>query len=249
MSAGYVERLLARARGENQGIRPVVPALFTPPGNRPHDFTLEEVSEPRVSQPAASAQVQAQPAAGQAVPGDGHLPGPAERGPGRPAQDATAIQMVPAPAVTQSAAALPTPNPTAERAGGTPPPDTSKPLLPAQVAPHSSRVEPNGQPGIQPEAAPAQARPEPPPPPVADRLLLPLIQLPQGAPAQSTALARADEKEKPEPAPPSLHISIGRIEVRAVPPPSSAPAPAPRVDPHPALGLDEYLRRLNEEKR
>ncbi len=70
-----------------------------------------------------------------------------------------------------------------------------------------------------------------------------LVVQPRVAPAP----LRVQPAAPSEPAP-IIRVSIGRIEVRAVMPPALPPAPR-ATPPPPSLSLDDYLKRLNEERR
>jgi len=239
MSAGYFSRLAQRARGESGGIRPVVQPLYA---GQPIWIDEQEESE---SRPGSSSR----------------------RAPERPAKT-----QAPASPVRQTEPGLPLLRPVEIREVETharvihenfpaaPPQQSIPPAQPTAVPIRAEAAPPAESPGRPerparageredgPRLDPANVPPRPPAPVVAraDAPLLPL-QPPDKPAAHSPVSEERREPEHTEPAPPPLRIHIGRIEVRAIQPPP--PVPAPRVDPHPAMSLDEYLRRLNEERR
>ncbi len=244
MSSGYIERLLARARGQAGGVRPAAPPLFAPESTLAQELAPLEPNEPPGGH--ASSHPREQAAAGPTT----------EPGSRQPAQTTPAARQ---------ARMEPDPRPAAAPPQNTAP-ATAPPAAAAPPAEHTALPALTRGVDLQPLAAPAHApdrelpgpahrdveptaqKPKQPTQVLVEKLLLPLQAAPAAAsPRPGAANPRSAAGQSQPPAPAPVRISIGRIEVRAVTP--AAPAPAPKVDPHPAMGLDEYLRRLNEETR
>lgn len=240
MSAGYFARLARRARGEAGGIRPVVAPLYAGQaglfknegenGGKAETSRLSPVPSPVKDQPDGTRTHLNQPGAVILHPVETrtvetHTRVVHEETRAEPARQSEPPEAKPTAAPARAEAALP---------AGTParPPSPAKTVEGDEVR----RSQPASIAPTPPAPAPAHA----------DVPLLPL-QPPEQPAAHAAEREASRAVEQAEPEPPSLRIHIGRIEVRAIQPPP--PAPAPRVDPHPAMSLDEYLRRLNEERR
>ncbi|HMN62386.1 MAG TPA: hypothetical protein PJ988_18615 [Anaerolinea sp.] len=240
MSAGYFSRLAQRAHGERGGIRPVVAPLYAGQaglfeteaevGGRVETSRLPVVSSPMTDQPNRERGLPVQPGAATLHPVET-----------RTVETHTRVirEEVRAETVRQSAPPEERPPAVPARAGPV------QPIDPPARPPKDAKA-PEGEDDLQRQPARVAPVPPAPEPARADSLLLPL-QPPEKTTARPAEREASHAPEGAEPEPPSLRIHIGRIEVRAVQPPP--PAPAPRVDPHPAMSLDEYLRRLNEERR
>lgn len=246
MSAGLLARLAGRALGVESGLRPVIRPLFAPGAILAQ--TVEEVPAPAATSPerAIEASLPSRPPVIEAkaapepparqerllvpVPPDHdpslrpahHPPTPPVNRPEPPAirrRQPSEVQDEPRPAVTPAA--------TQTRRADPGSPQLSATLLPT-VAPATETISQPLQPEpllLPPQVHAAMVFPAAPP----------VRQVPPGNPNS-------------EPQAPPVKISIGRIEVRAESPAPRA-APPPSHEPHPAMSLDEYLRRLNEEHR
>jgi hypothetical protein len=244
MSAGYFTRLIQRAHGESGGIRPAIPACYA---GQFEAGGLDEIQpEPMNEQ---------RPGPIRAVKNE---EGPAQKPVVRTEQKGSEPDLTVKPSpqrITQTVSEQGEPAETRavqtnlskqprQRETSEPTSPTHPDEIPAARGEPQPAESANAAPRAERQAeAPAQAAQAPPA--SEERLLLPEIRTVRLV--QSGSMEHPSAQKTQEPAPTPVRISIGRIEVRTVQPPPVVPTP--RVDPHPAMSLDEYLRRLNEERR
>jgi hypothetical protein len=261
MAAGFVEHLVAKARGTASTIAPRLPSLFEPvvalqaPEKTPEETKEEtDAASAPAWTPAAREVAQTVPDAGplpvppQAASRDGDRSGHARSGAAKdrigqavslPDPNATpALAALPLPSMTT----IPAPQPSRPRRADV---DVSAVLEPATGTRHPAHTVAMGEErAIPPQPAPGVDRPAPLPPdrPYATGILVPqppAVALPPAAlrsEAESSTGAAAAEQSAPV-----INVTIGRVEVRAVqsaPPAARASAPKPKP-----LGLDDYLKQ------
>lgn len=241
----FLDRLAARALGNETTLAPRLPSLFESPRHVPIMPAGEPDEVPSRHQVARSQRVAAQAAAPASSARRSTASEP-ERGPVAPTEHVAPPP--PAPADARSLRETPLPASTAPRR----PPTIERPVTPAR----KSRETDPPAPGQPQRTRVASGRPEAASTPVTGTLLppsRPVFATPApaaGAPPLSRPVAarppfaaRADRRREVV-REPVVHVSIGRLEVRAVA--GSVAAPRRPDGPHPS-SLDDYLRQRGDQ--
>jgi hypothetical protein len=226
--SGLLDRLAARASGEEAGVVPRVPARFEPAG-RPHEAAPARASSPGLAARTDGREAHADPA--PALP----------LGEPRPK-----TRSVPSARPTTGAVEATDPHAVLGKHRGTadrPAPPASAPLGP-EMSPGGPGTSPLPRTGSPRRSGPARA---------GDRAAMPrptaVVPTPQPvvpvAPAPLATPELRPMSSAPTTAPTVVHVSIGRVEVRAAlprPEPPAGAASSSADERATALSLTEYLR-------
>lgn len=260
--AGFVEGLMARARGEVAALRSRAQPYFAPEPQGTEMPEIEAVTEATAA-PRSEVRVE-QPGP---APAEAHSVSSPER-----ASAPAVAPAPPAPAPREHLMPLQTAPPAAGReAVGGPGLPVAPPPVPAAVVPPAEARDPGPDPAREPPPAPAPVATAPPPPePERREVTVDLARalarlLPEAdAPEASAARLMPPEPVVPPPAavpaPPAapqperaqpVTIHIGEIVIAPDPPPQAATPPRPAARPRwePQLSLAEYREQRRRGER